>query len=116
MGIKSETRNNRNILECKLHCPFKYSTQSFEIIETYWNVNCFCFSCNIFCIFEIIETYWNVNEVYLPYKNEYIIRNNRNILECKFGIARKLSCLRSEIIETYWNVNYKDNQTNEKIL
>ena len=38
----------------------------FEIIETYWNVNCLSVFNIRTRIIEIIETYWNVNqEIYI---------------------------------------------------
>ena len=63
------------------------STENFtaaqnEIIETYWNVNLICILYLFRLYREIIETYWNVNFV-AKLKRPSLLRNNRNILECK---------------------------------
>ena len=54
-----------------------------EIIETYWNVNEIVEMVNGKTIVEIIETYWNVNYMELYLSIHSVVRNNRNILECK---------------------------------
>ena len=72
-------------MECKLPFPPSSWYASYEIIETYWNVN---LSAVLECAteeLEIIETYWNVNY------------SSRNAF-----IGWIL-----EIIETYCNVNNK---------
>ncbi len=77
------SRNNRNILECKSRFPSLSQLRVQEIIETYWNVNCLGSNFVSGIVYEIIETYWNVNEE-----------------------GRRRDCpLKEEIIETYWNVN-----------
>ena len=53
-----------------------------EIIETYWNVNNNSTENFTAAQNEIIETYWNVNFV-AKLKRPSLLRNNRNILECK---------------------------------
>ena len=78
-----DSRNNRNILECKFINRFCQVNFIIEIIETYWNVNDCKHLSNVKWSFEIIETYWNVNQ--------------------GFGDIFPRSV--SEIIETYWNVN-----------
>ena len=55
---------------------------------------------------EIIETYWNVNFEPLWQQYNRIIRNNRNILECKLTAEELEAAIDAEIIETYWNVNF----------
>ena len=60
------------------------------LIETYWNVNESLFIDGVEYPIVLIETYWNVN---LDDKlNQAVIdfSLNRNILECKSRIARRV--------------------------
>ena len=77
----------------------------YEIIETYWNVNGYVILSLLQILSEIIETYWNVNASKTDDKDSWFVRNNRNILECKFLPEPDWVSEEIEIIETYWNVN-----------
>ena len=59
-NLDRESRNNRNILECKWHFKVMTCVYIDEIIETYWNVNDAAARFIIPSIPEIIETYWNI--------------------------------------------------------
>ena len=60
----------------------------------------------------LIETLWNVKIVWFEYKNGYLDRINRNIVECKGGCAFLDLKTRTVLIETLWNVKAKENANN----
>ena len=51
----------------------------------------------------LIETYWNVKNGRIEGKTNGM-SINRNILECKEGIAQGIKQTTAVLIETYWNV------------
>ena len=55
----------------------------------------------------LIETYWNVKAIQESAKNALESGINRNILECKEGIAQGIKQTTAVLIETYWNVKFE---------
>ncbi len=85
-GETLELSLNRNILECKWECEVKFKGISKglnrNILECKYGYN---IQKNIDGLQVLIETYWNVNQVLPPFLCSILASLNRNILECKCG-------------------------------
>ena len=79
----SESRINRNILECKLQYSAVAFCASVSINRNILECKCTWKATFDKCYIVLIETYWNVNEDDLVF-----LKNSFSVL-----------------IETYWNVN-----------
>ena len=81
--------------------------ESWELIETLWNVNKIHVLSAVYCVGinrNIVECKFNHNfEAYMIKS-----RINRNIVECKFVSVFTAFNWFSELIETLWNVNEGD--------
>ena len=82
---------NRNIVECKASSTIVSSPLRLHVlIETLWNVKQGMENRRKEMNLVLIETLWNVKSVD-HLQVDFSLRINRNIVECKVGIA--LTCL-----------------------
>ena len=75
-----------------------------DLIETSWNVKTADSSVCARRKYDLIETSWNVKLKALPVSAFYMVRFNRNIVECKACLLHSFFAASSDLIETSWNV------------
>ena len=93
-------------MECKVQIHLQSVEHGSVLIETLWNVKTGNPKPQTVASKVLIETLWNVKKK--RYKNNTYAGAsiNRNIVECKANLQRRLSNRFTVLIETLWNVKY----------